>query len=84
MARTPIPESERKVEFNAKLHPKQKKKLQLVCSYRTVTKKVKKYSEARFIEDALDATPLKKPTAKQIAAYNKEFPDRPYTPPPGE
>jgi hypothetical protein len=81
MGRNPKPESEHKVNFNAKLNPKHLSKLKDICAFRTVTKRVKKYSEASFVEDAISATPLKKPTAKQIAAYNKKFPDRPYTPP---
>ena len=81
MGRNPKPESEHKQNFNAKLSTKHIDKLKAVCAVRTITKKVKKYSEARFVEDALDATKVKQPTTKQIAAYNKEFPDRPYTPP---
>ena len=81
MGRNPKPESEKKVNFNAKIAPAHLAKLKTVCAFRTVTKRVKKYSEASFVEDALDATKLKKPTPKQIEAYNSEFPDRPYTPP---
>jgi hypothetical protein len=69
MPRTPLPEDQKRKEFNCKLPAEDLTRLKKIC-YRRSVQGGKKYSEARFVSEAINNTPLPKPpSAKAIEEY---------------
>jgi len=74
MPRTALPPSEVKVLFNCYLHNDVLTLMKIIC-FRHSVRAGKKYSEGKFVTDAvLGAKVPKAPTAEQVRAYIAKYP----------
>jgi len=75
MSRPALDPEEKKKLVNFKLPPATISRLELIC-FRRAVHRMKRCSQAVFIEEKINSTRLPKPpTLEQIAAFKAKYPD---------